>query len=80
MKNDTTPYRAERIREAIATRACELGIEVEIVGDRIVLRGTVPSDRRREKVLEFVAQLAPDLTIDDEMDVQVLREPKAEPV
>ena len=82
MTNSATPYRAERIRAAIASEpgVCELGISVEIVGDRVVLRGTVTSDRRRDQVLALVARLCPDLQLDDEMQVEVLRDPKAESV
>ena len=82
MNDATSPYRAERIREAIASEPglCELGISVEIVANRVVLRGTVTSDRRRGLVLALVERLCPDLQIDDDMQVEVLRDPKAETV
>lgn len=82
MNDATSPYRAERIRAAIASEpgVCELGISVEIVGNRVVLRGTVTSDRRRDQVLALVHRLCPDLQIDDDMQVEVLRDPKSEPV
>ena len=82
MNDATSPYRAERIREAIASEpgVCELGISVEIVVNRVVLRGTVTSARRREQVVALVARLCPDLPVDDEMQIEVLRDPKAERV
>jgi hypothetical protein len=82
MRSDESLYRAERVRKAIASEpgVCELGIEVEIVGERVVLRGTVTSERRREQVLALVVRLCPDLEFDDEIRVEVLRDPKSEPV
>ena len=50
------------------------------MGERVVLRGTVTSERRREQVLALVVRLCPDLEIDDEIRVEVLRDPKSEPV
>ena len=63
MRNDESVYRAERIREALATEpeVAELGVEVAVVGGRIVLRA-----------------ICPDLEIDDELRVETLREPKTE--
>jgi osmotically-inducible protein OsmY len=80
MRNDESVYRAERIREALATEPGlgELGIEVVVVGARIVLRGTVTSERRRTHILEHVRTTCPDLEIDDELRVETLREPKTE--
>jgi len=80
MKSDESVYRAERIREALATQpdVGELGIEVAVVGARIVLRGTLTSERRRTHILEHVRAICPDLEIDDELRVETLREPKTE--
>jgi|RhiMethySRZTD1v2_1073278.scaffolds.fasta_scaffold330635_3 osmotically-inducible protein OsmY len=80
MKNDESVYRAERIREALATEpdVAELDIEVAVVGERVVLRATVSSERRRAHILEHVRRLCPDLEIDDELRVETLREPKTE--
>jgi osmotically-inducible protein OsmY len=82
MRSDESVYRAEQVREALASEPCvsELGIEVAVVGTRIVLRGTLTSERRREPVLDHVKRLCPDLEIDDELRVEVLREPKTESV
>ncbi|HVQ35670.1 MAG TPA: BON domain-containing protein [Candidatus Bathyarchaeia archaeon] len=80
MRNDESVYRAERIREALATEpeVAELGVEVAVVGGRIVLRAIVTSERRRAHILEHVRRLCPDLEIDDELRVETLREPKTE--
>jgi osmotically-inducible protein OsmY len=80
MKSDESVYRAERIREALATEPGlgELGIEVVVLGGRIVLRGVVSSERRRVHISEHVRRICPDLEIDDEMRVETLREPKTE--
>jgi hypothetical protein len=82
MRPDESIYRAERIRASLASdpAVSELGIEVAIVDVRIVLRGTVTSERRKEHVLEHVRRLCPDLEVGDELTVEVLRAPKTEPV
>ena len=79
---DESVYRAEHVRESLACEpgVSELGLEVDIVDDRIVLRGTLTSDRRKAQVLEHVQRLCPDLEIRDELRVDVLRAPKTESV
>ncbi len=79
---DESVYRAERVRESLACEpeVSELGLEVVIVDDRIVLRGTLTSDRRKAQVLEHVRRLCPDLEIGDELRIEVLRGPKTESV
>ena len=82
MRNEENLYRAERVRAALASdpAVCELGIDVVIVYDRIVLRGTVTSDRRKAEIFALVRKLAPDLEIGDELRVEILRQPTAESV
>jgi hypothetical protein len=82
MKNDESLYLAERIRASLASHpeVSELGIDVVVVKERIVVRGTLTSDRRKAQVLAHVRTLCPDLEIDDELRVEVLREPKTETV
>ncbi len=82
MRNDESLYLAERIRASIASEPglCELGIEVVVVDDRVVLRGTLGSDRRRQQIVALVRRLAPQLPVVDELAVQVLRAPNAEVV
>jgi len=82
MKNEESVYFAERVRATLAADpdVAELGIEVLFVGGRVVLRGTVTSDRRKEQVLALVQRLCPGLEIDDDLRIEVLREPKAESV
>ena len=77
---DESVYRAERVRESLACDpgVSELGLEVVIVDERIVLRGAVTSERRKAHVLEHVQRLCPDLEIGDELRVDVLRGPKTE--
>jgi hypothetical protein len=80
MKNDESVYRAERVRQALATEPGlgELGIEVAVAGGRIVLRGVLTSERRRVHIFEHVRRICPDLEIDDELRVETLRAPKTE--
>ena len=79
---DERVYRAEHVRESLACdpAVSELGLEVAIVDERIVLRGTLTSERRKAQVLEHVRRLCPDLEIRDELRVDVLRGPKTESV
>jgi hypothetical protein len=79
---DDSVYRAERVRESLACEpeVSELGIEVVIVEEEIVLRGTLASDRRKAQVLAHVRRLCPDLEIRDELKIHVLRGPKTETV
>ena len=48
--SDRDPYLAEHVREALAQdpRVGELGLNVEIIGETVVLRGTLTSPERRE--------------------------------
>ena len=82
MRKDQSLYLAERVRSSIAEDpdVSELGIEVEVEGERIVLRGSLTSERRKTQVLALVERLCPGLEIDDEMRVEILREPKSETV
>ena len=82
MRKDQSLYLAERVRSSIAEDpdVCELGIEVAVEGERIVLRGSLTSERRKAQVLALAQRLCPGLQVDDEMRVEVLREPKTETV
>jgi osmotically-inducible protein OsmY len=55
-------YLVARIRQALATdpRTGELELDIEVVGDRIYLTGTVATEERREAVEAVVREVAPD--------------------
>jgi polyhydroxyalkanoate synthesis regulator phasin len=55
-------YLAERVRQALAEdpRIGEVELHVSVVGDRVVVQGTLPTEERREAVVEVVRRIAPD--------------------
>jgi hypothetical protein len=62
-------HASNKLEQALANdlRTNELGITVEIVADRIVLRGEVASRDRRDAVLTVVHEHAPDTDVTDEL-------------
>jgi len=82
MKKDESLYLAERVRESLASEpsVAELGIEVVVVEERVVLRGTLTSDRRKSQVLAHVRKICPDLIVGDELRIEILSEPETESV
>ena len=76
-----TDYRAERLREELARDPSvgRLGVELTVVGRRVLLRGEVATAERKASLAAAVALLAPDLEVDDrEVRVRTLREPEQE--
>jgi hypothetical protein len=73
-------YRAERLRAELALDplVARLDVEVTIVGDLVVLRGEVETLERKQRMVEAVGQLVPDLAVDDGVRVRALREPERE--
>ncbi len=67
---DTEPanYLGERIRELLATGDGQLGIQIEVTADAVILRGPVDSERRRAEVLATVADHAAGRRVIDELD------------
>lgn len=71
------PYLAEHVREALAQdpRVGELGVEVEIAGETVILSGTVASAERQEAAAGVVHELLPDYQVRDKTEVAELPEP-----
>lgn len=71
------PYLAQHLHEALASdpRVNELGIEVEIEGETVVLRGTLTSPEQREAVTRVARDVAPDHQVRNETTVKDLTEP-----
>lgn len=69
-------YQVERIREALAhdSRAGELEIEVKIRGAKVFLRGTVPTEERRDAIATIAKEVLPDHDIHNETVVATLSE------
>lgn len=58
MSDDVRDYRAEALRRRLATdpRVLEQELEVTIVGDKVVVRGVVPTEARRHAVSAVLAE------------------------
>lgn len=64
-------YLAKQIEQAVGAdeRTTELGITVEVAGQRVMLHGTVASERRKESVEAVVAEHAPGREIINNVEV-----------
>lgn len=77
---DLDPYLAQHVREALAQdpRVGELGVDVEIDEEAVVLRGVVTSAERQEAATEVARDLAPDRAVRNETTVEAFDEPLRE--
>jgi hypothetical protein len=64
-------YLVHHIQDALATdpRARELGVDVQVAGDRVVLTGTAATPAQRASIAEVVSELADGYEIVNEMTV-----------
>jgi hypothetical protein len=69
-----TAYRAEELRQALAAgpRVAEPELDVTIVGDRVVISGTVNTEDRRDAVALITQEHCPDLSVDNRTVVPAL--------
>jgi len=69
--SDRDPYLAEHLREALAQdpRVGELGLDVEIVGETVVLRGTLTSTERQAAASDIAHDLMPNHAVRNETAV-----------
>jgi hypothetical protein len=72
-------YQAEHLREALARdpRVGELGIEVEIDGASVVLRGTMTSPEQQEAAIAITGDFLPGHLVRIESTTPVITEPAA---
>jgi hypothetical protein len=75
-----TRYEQERIRQALATdpRVGEPELSVDVVAGRVLVTGSVPSERVRDAIDRVVAEVAPDVTLDNRVTVPPTDEPSGE--
>jgi hypothetical protein len=71
-------YLPAHIQEALASRAHELGIRVDVRGDVVHLRGEVATEERRRAVEEAARGAAEGLEICNELHVVAVPEPEGE--
>lgn len=64
-------YIVRHVRDALAgdPRALELGVEVAVAGDRLILSGTVATPAQRRSIVEVAAEVAPGHRVVDELAV-----------
>ncbi len=69
--DEPTAYREEDLRRALATdpRVNELELSVRVLGDRVVVSGVVATEERRAAVGDVLAELVPDLAVDNRSSV-----------
>lgn len=82
MSADPEPreYLAQRLRDAVAAdeRTGELGLDVDVVGERLIVRGSVGSEQRRRAIDDVARDVAPGVEVVNETDVKEVHEPGAE--
>jgi hypothetical protein len=73
-------YEQERIRQALATdpRVGEPELSVQIVAGRVLITGSVPSERVRGAIEAVVGDVAPGLPLDNRATVASRDEPAGE--
>jgi osmotically-inducible protein OsmY len=80
MKEDDV-YTAEQVERALTQddRTNELGVNVEVNGSTVVLRGEVAGTRRQQLIADVAAEAAPGLTIRNEVQVTQVLPPDEAP-
>jgi hypothetical protein len=71
-------YISAHIQERVATRAHELGIQVDVRGEVVYLRGEVMTEEQRRQVEETARGAAEGRAIRNEVSVTSVREPDGE--
>jgi osmotically-inducible protein OsmY len=73
-------YEQERIRQALATdpRVGEPELTVDLVAGRVLVTGTVPSERVRSSIDEVVTEAAPGVPVDNRVTVASREAPSGE--
>jgi osmotically-inducible protein OsmY len=70
-------YVAARVQQHLAEddRTHELGIRVDVRGDQLFLRGQVSGEEHRRKIGQVAQEVAPELTVHNEINVVEVTEP-----
>jgi osmotically-inducible protein OsmY len=73
-------YEQERIRQALATdpRVGEPELSVDVVAGRVLITGSVPSERVRTAIDSVVEEVAPGAAMDNRVTVAPAHEPTGE--
>jgi osmotically-inducible protein OsmY len=70
---------ARRLEKALIDdeRTHELGVHVHVIEGRVVAQGEVASEDRRQRVLDVLREVAPDVEVSDQLTLSA--EPVGEP-
>ena len=73
---DPPHYLVQRVREALAhdPRVGELELRVKMVGEKVFVTGTVPTDERRRAVSDVVREVLPDAEVHNETTIPAMGE------
>ncbi|GAA1276330.1 BON domain-containing protein [Saccharothrix xinjiangensis] len=71
MNAEPEQYLSARLRRALAedSRTTEQGVRVTVRGDNVLLSGSVASEERRDALKAVVHDVAPELTVLDDVKV-----------
>jgi osmotically-inducible protein OsmY len=71
-------YLVARLRRAITEdpRTAEMGVQVKVRGQAVFLSGEVASQERCHQLAEVITEIAPDLTVHNDVHVVPAREPE----
>ena len=77
MTDESPQYRVAHIRRALAEdpRTAEMGVRVNVRGDQVHLSGEVTTEQRRGDLEEVLAEVAPDVSVSNDVRVSDTREP-----
>lgn len=77
MTDEPEQYLAARLRRALAEdpRTCELGVRVTVRGHNVLLSGDVTSADRRAELEAVIHDVAPELTVLDDVKVTPVEAP-----
>ena len=73
-------YLAQGLRDAVAAdpRTGELGLEVVVVGEALIVRGVVGSEERRVAIAAVAEEAVPGVEVRNETVVKEVHEPRGE--
>ncbi|ACU35747.1 BON domain-containing protein [Actinosynnema pretiosum subsp. pretiosum] len=80
MTDEPEQYLAARLRRAIAEdpRTTEMGVRITVRGDTALLSGDVASPERRAELEAVIHDVAPELTVLDDVKVVPVGEPEGQ--
>ncbi len=77
MTGESPQYRVAHIRRALGEdpRTADMGVRVNVRGDQVHLSGEVATEQRRADLEAVLAEVAPDVSVSNDVRVSDIREP-----